>query len=84
MLLASDSLREAPFALRITQRAGGRAAIVYRREAGPLGRDRLHRVGDLPPLAFQAALPVQQGLGLGGAASLPGQVALAAQLHGLG
>ncbi len=53
-----ESLRDAPFALRITQRAGGKAANIYRREADPEGRDRLQRVGDLPPLAFQAALPM--------------------------
>ncbi|NLX44020.1 MAG: hypothetical protein GXY79_11135 [Chloroflexi bacterium] len=58
MALIPESLRDAPFALRITQRAGGRAAIIYRRQADPEGRDRLQRVGDLPPLALQATLPM--------------------------
>ncbi len=58
MTLAPASLREAPFALRITQRKEGLAAIIYRRQADPQGRDRLQRLGDLPPLAYRAALPL--------------------------
>lgn len=48
-------VRHAPFALRVVQRAEGKAAIVYRRE--PVGRDRtdrLKRIGALSPLALVA------------------------------
>lgn len=51
-------IREAPFALRVVQRKAGRAAIVYRRQADPRGRDRLQRVAALAPLAFTAAVPM--------------------------
>lgn len=54
----STSLSKAPFALRVTQRKSGLAAIVYRRQADSRGRDRLQRLGDVPPLAYQAALPL--------------------------
>ena len=53
-----SSIREAPFALRVTQRKGGRAAIIYRRSGDAEGRDRLQRIGALNPLAFRAALPM--------------------------
>ena len=46
--------RAAPFALRVVQRRGGRAAILYRRQADPAGRDRLQRVAALSPLAYSA------------------------------
>jgi len=52
---AAPALRQAPFALRIVQRRGGRAAIIYRRQADPQGRDRLQRIAALSPLAFTAA-----------------------------
>ena len=55
---ASLHLRQAPFALRVVQRKDGRAAIVYRRQADPKGRDRLQRVAALNPLAFTAAIPM--------------------------
>lgn len=53
-----NTIGDAPFALRITQRRGGKAAIVYRRAAGGNGHDELLRLADLPPLAFRAALPM--------------------------
>lgn len=47
--------RDAPFALRVVQRAEGKAGIVYRREAvGRDKRDRLKRIGALSPLAMVA------------------------------
>lgn len=49
------ALRQAPFALRVVQRRGGRAAIIYRRQADARGRDRLQRIAALSPLAFTAA-----------------------------
>jgi hypothetical protein len=52
------NVREAPFALRVVERSGGLAAIVYRRRADPEGRDRLQRVGALGSLAYQAGLPL--------------------------
>ncbi|MBC7234302.1 MAG: hypothetical protein H5T69_00555 [Chloroflexi bacterium] len=54
----AHALRQAPFALRITRRKGGLAAIVYRRQADAEGRDRLRRVGALSPLALSAARPM--------------------------
>ena len=48
-------LREAPFAVRVVQRNTGRAAIVYRRRPTENGRDRLHRIAALSPLAYTAA-----------------------------
>lgn len=51
-------IRAAPFALRVVQRKGGKAAIVYRRRADAQGRDRLQRVAAISPLAFTAATPL--------------------------
>lgn len=51
-------VRAAPFALRVVQRKGGKAAIVYRRRADAQGRDRLQRVAAISPLAFTAATPL--------------------------
>ncbi len=51
-------VREAPFALRVVERKGGYAAIVYRRRADPKGRDRLQRVAAVAPLAYTAGLPL--------------------------
>lgn len=48
-------LRQAPFALRVVERKGGRAAIIYRRQVNADSRDRLRRVAALSPLAFTAA-----------------------------
>lgn len=53
-----SAVLDAPFALRVVQRKGGRAAIVYRRRADARGRDRLQRVATLSPLAFTAAVPL--------------------------
>lgn len=55
---SQSAIRLAPFALRVVQRKDGRAAIVYRRQADPKGRDRLQRVAALNPLAFTAATPM--------------------------
>ena len=54
----AETLREAPFAIRVTERKEGKAAIVYRRRADAEGRDRLQRVGAISPLAFSAATPM--------------------------
>lgn len=51
-------IRIAPFAVRIVQRKGGKAAIVYRRQGDAQGRDRLTRLAALSPLAFRAATPL--------------------------
>lgn len=51
-------IRIAPFAIRIVQRKGGKAGIVYRRQADPKGRDRLQRLASLSPLTFSAATPL--------------------------
>ena len=48
-------IRDAPFALRITQRSQGRVGIIYRRRSDPEGRDRLQRIAILGPLAFTVA-----------------------------
>jgi hypothetical protein len=48
-------LRESQFALRITQRKEGKAAVVYRRRSDNEGRDRLQRLATISPLAFTAA-----------------------------
>lgn len=53
-------IRKASFALRVVQRSGGKAAIVYRRKADEEGRDRLQRVAALSPLAFTAATPLMR------------------------
>lgn len=55
---SQSALRQAPYALRLVGRKGGRAAVVYRRRADGQGRDRLQRVAAISPLAFQAALPL--------------------------
>ena len=47
--------REAPFAIRAVQRAGGMAAIVYRRRVNDRMEERFDRVAALSPLAFTAA-----------------------------
>jgi hypothetical protein len=47
--------RAAPFALRIVQRRGGLAAIVYRRRVNDRMEERFDRVAALSPLAFTAA-----------------------------
>ena len=61
--LRDQLLRAAPFALRVVQRRGGRAAILYRRQADPAGRDRLQRVAALSPLAYSAGQSLlQEGL----------------------
>lgn len=52
--MSETVIREAPFALRVVQRTGGLAGIVYRRRADESGRDRLQRVGAIAPLAFSA------------------------------
>ena len=54
----ATTIRQAPFALRVVQRGGGTAAIVYRRRSDANGRDRLQRVASLGPLAFTAATPL--------------------------
>ena len=56
--MPDSAVREASFALRVVQRNGGKAAIVYRRYADEAGRDRLQRVGALHPLAYRAAQPM--------------------------
>lgn len=56
MLVSPEVIRGASFAVRITDRKAGRAAIIYRRQADPQGRDRLQRVSALSPLAYTAAL----------------------------
>lgn len=57
-MAANSRVRHSPFALRITQRKDGAAAVVYQRRADPEGRDRLQRVASLGPLAYGAALPL--------------------------
>lgn len=49
------AVSKASFALRVVQRKGGKAAIVYRRKADQNGRDRLKRVTAISPIAFTAA-----------------------------
>ena len=51
-------IRISPFAIRIVQRKGGKAAIVYRRQGDQQGRDRLQRLAALSPLALSAATPL--------------------------
>ncbi len=51
-------VRAAPFALRVVQRKGSKAAIVYQRRADAQGHDRLQRVAAISPLAFTAATPL--------------------------
>jgi hypothetical protein len=47
--------RAAPFALRVVQRSGGLAAIVYRRRVNDRMEERFDRVAALSPLALTAA-----------------------------
>jgi len=54
----SSALREAAFAVRVVQRRGGKAAIVYRRRPDEIRRDRLQRVGVVSSLAFTAGTPL--------------------------
>lgn len=56
--MADSAVRQSSFALRVVQRKGGRAAIVYRRYPDQRGRDRLQRLAALSPLAFRAAQPM--------------------------
>ncbi|MCZ2109948.1 MAG: hypothetical protein LC118_10355 [Dehalococcoidia bacterium] len=58
-------LRTAPFALRIVRRAGGDAAIIYRRKAVPgatrasrTAPERLVSVASLAPLPYGVAIPL--------------------------
>jgi len=51
-------IREAGFALRIVRRAGGDAAIVYRRILNPQHRERLTRLASISPLALTASAPL--------------------------
>jgi len=70
--MADSRVKGAPYALRITQRKEGRAAILYGRQADPEGRDRLQRLGALGPLAYSAALPMlRQAVGVVGAGLRP-------------
>lgn len=56
-------IRKSPFALRVVERSGGKAAIVYRRKADAEGRDRFQRIAVLGPLAFTAATPmIREGM----------------------
>lgn len=48
-------IREAPFALRVVQRRGGKAAVVYRRRLAKNGQERLDRIAAISPAAFTAA-----------------------------
>ena len=50
----SLQLRDAPFAARVVRRAGGDAAIVYRRGLSDQRHERLVRIGALSPLAYTA------------------------------
>jgi|YNPBryunderm2012_1023409.scaffolds.fasta_scaffold05490_2 hypothetical protein len=52
------NIRNAPFALRVSDRAGARRGIVYRRRPDDRGRDRLRRLAVLTPLAYGAAIPL--------------------------
>ena len=56
--MTDSRVKDAPYGLRVIQRKGGLAAIIYRRQADPEGRDRLQRIGALNPLAYSAALPM--------------------------
>ena len=50
--------RQAPFALRVVQRRGGKAAIVYRRLYDPSHGERLSRIGSISTTAFTASTPL--------------------------
>ena len=47
-------IRQAPFALRVVERGGAKAGIIYRRRPDTQGRDRLQRLAALSPLSFLA------------------------------
>ncbi len=51
-------IREASFALRVVRRAGGDAAIIYRRDLDAQHRERLTRLAAISPLAFTAGAPL--------------------------
>lgn len=51
-------IREAPFAIRVVRRREGEAAIIYRRQHTPQGRDRLTRLAGIGPLAYTTGLPL--------------------------
>jgi hypothetical protein len=57
-------VRQAPFAIRLVKRTEGTAAILYRRETKVgTGKDRLHRIGTLSPMALLAGGPlVREGV----------------------
>jgi len=48
------NVRQAPYALRVVERRGGKAAILYRRRVTERHEERLDRVAALGPLAFTA------------------------------
>ncbi|MBU6290315.1 MAG: hypothetical protein KGS10_19320, partial [Chloroflexi bacterium] len=48
------TLKEAPYAIRVTRRDGAEVVHVYRREPDANHRDRLQRLVTLGPLAAQA------------------------------
>jgi hypothetical protein len=52
---AERETRAAPFALRVVQRSGGLAVIVYRRRVNDRMEERFDRVAALSPLALTAA-----------------------------
>jgi hypothetical protein len=51
-------IREASFALRVVRRAGGDAAIIYRRDLDAQHRERLTRLAAISPLAFTSGAPL--------------------------
>jgi len=51
-------IREASFALRVVQRRGGEAAILYRRRLTSRGKEHLDRVAAIAPLAFASGAPL--------------------------
>ena len=53
-----ESLRQAPFALRVVERASGPAAIIYRRVTAGGRPGRLAALGSIAPLSFTAAQPL--------------------------
>ena len=53
--MSERATREAPFAVRVVQRSGGLAGIVYRRRVNDRLEERFDRVAALSPLAFTAA-----------------------------
>lgn len=50
----AQATRAAPFAVRVVDRSGGRAAIVYRRRVNDRMEERFDRVAALSPLALTA------------------------------